>query len=236
MVEIELLGILLVQVSHQDLQCFVTLALLSSADSVLERAREVDLSGFSLMGGGRRRRQGGERLGDVQVPMFTVHLANHIGTPAQEELVHGSDFISPATVRPALAFGKEEVLTAVKDTVRSSCRGNTADQWRAGLGETSIKSSNFENARKSMQKGSGATGLEDQLVREDEHAGFGQEVGIDVIRLDNGENLAVDEVEHAFPGVRRHGLESIWNRRVDEVIGRRSEPHLKKLFGPCSGS
>ncbi len=41
--------------------------------------------------------------------------------------------------------------------------------------------------------------LRDELVGEDEHARLGEEVGVDVVRADHREDLAVHEVEHVDP-------------------------------------
>jgi hypothetical protein len=59
---------------------------------------------------------------------------------------------------------------------------------------------------KTKQECSSAAGLQDQLMGKDEHAGFGEKVGIDMLGFNDGKNLAIDQVEHLLPGFYRNCL------------------------------
>ncbi|KAJ2962266.1 hypothetical protein NQ176_g10945 [Zarea fungicola] len=91
----------------------------------------------------------------------------------------------------------------------------------------------MKKALKAEQEGGGAAGLENQLVGEDKHAGLGQEVGVDSIGLEDGEDLAVDHVEHGLPGLLVDSLEAEGGGIDGEVVGTGGEPNLEELLGAC---
>jgi len=63
-------------------------------------------------------------------------------------------------------------------------------------------------------------------VWENKHAGFRQEISIDMLGLNHRENFAIDEVQHFLPGVCRDGFEPRGARSTWEVSWRRAEPYL----------
>ena len=184
MVEVEPLRVLLVEIGHEDFQGLV---LLVAGTGHRSNIGDVENLGLRLLEvrvrlqlRASRRREQSVWLSQVQVPVVTVHLANHVGATVEKQLVHGANFIPPATVRAALTVRKEEVLAAVEHTVRSSSNAQTT-RW-SGLRESTKNRCNFKDARQTRQQSGGATGLQDQFVRPDEHAGLRQKVGVHVIR------------------------------------------------------
>ena len=79
--------------------------------------------------------------------------------------------------------------------------------------ESSVERRDFQQARKAPEQRGGTTSLENDLVGKDEHAGLGEKIGIHMFRLNDGQDFAVDEVQHVLPDFRGHGLKSEWSCR-----------------------
>jgi len=150
-VQIELLGVLLVQVCHEDLKRLVVLVSRTRNGSHVGNVEHLSLCFRKALAqlGTARRRQQGMGLRQVQVPVVTVHLANHVGATVQEQSIHGANFVPPAAVRAALTVREEEVLATVEHTVRS--RSNTQSTRCSSLWETGKDGGNLENARQARQ-------------------------------------------------------------------------------------
>ncbi|RII21950.1 hypothetical protein CUC08_Gglean001120 [Alternaria sp. MG1] len=176
-----------------------------------------------------RRGEAGVWTGNVEVPMFAVHLANHVGTATLETVVKVTNLIAPAAVGSTLLVRVEVVLPAVKHAVW--CGGwRNAGCLGGNVREASV-CSNLQHATEAPKQSSSSAGLEHHLVGEDEHARLGQEVCIDMLRLDDGENLAVDQIEHVLPGIRRHLLQSSWTGLSRQFSSGSAEPYLQELLG-----
>jgi hypothetical protein len=126
----------------------------------------------------------------------------------------------------ALALGKQEVLATVKHPVRGGRNGNSTRRRRSRLGEAGVQGRNFEDPGQARQKGGGPARFQNEFMGPDEHARLGKQVGIDIIRFDNRQDLAVDQVKHILPDVRRHCLEASGNCRPTDIIGAGTEPHF----------
>jgi hypothetical protein len=125
-----------------------------------------------------------------------------------------------------LLVGEQEVLSTVENSIRSSdCLDSIQRATTIGR-ETSILSCTSQHIAKAKEECSGATSLEDKLVWEDKHARFGQKVGIDMLRLNHREDLAVNLVEHQLPSFRGYCLQAILLGAGRESIGCRGEPDL----------
>ena len=237
--EIELTGVLLIEISHQYLQGLVLLFIgVHLGQHALREAHNfgLGLRAFDLLGArAGRRGQGGVRARDIEVPVLAVHFANHVGTAALESLVQEADFVAPATVGTLLRFRVQEVLPAVEDAVGrgSSCEAS-ARGWFY-VRETSIDGSNLQEASETPEEGSGTAGLQHDLVREDEHARLREKVGIDVLRLNDRQNLAVDKVQHLLPDLSRHLLETKRTGLTGQVGSRGAEPYFQKLLRAFEG-
>lgn len=70
-------------------------------------------------------------------------------------------------------------------------------------------------------------------MREDEHAGFGQEVGVDMLRFNDGQDFAVHQIEHLFPGVGGNFLETQRASLTRKVSSGRTEPYFEELLRTC---
>lgn len=158
--------------------------------------------------GSSGRGQGLVWRGNVQVPMITIHLAHHIGTSSIEHVVEILDLLLPALVGSTLLVGEEEILAAVEDAIGSRGSMNIVDRFSVVEREASMRSSNVKHTLKTEEQGGCSTSLENELVREDKHAGLGQEVGVDGRGFDGGEDLAVDKIEHGLPDFLGDGLET----------------------------
>jgi hypothetical protein len=235
--EIELTRVLLIEVSHEYLQSLVFLFV--GIHLRQHALRELHILGLRLRAvlriGARRRSQGGVGTRDVEVPVLAVHFADHVGTAALEALVQEADFVAPAAMGTLLSLGVEEVLPAVKDAVGrgGSCKASAGR--RLDVRKARVDSSDLEKTSETPEEGSGTTGLQHDLVGEDEHARLGEQVSIDVLRLNDGQDLAVDEVEHLLPDLSRHLLEAQWAGLTRQVGGRRAEPYFQELLGTLEG-
>jgi hypothetical protein len=220
--EVELAGILLVKIGHENFQRLVLLNMVKLC--IVEAIRVVQDLGrsFSLRSG--RWRELGVGSGYVQVPVLAVHLSNHIGATSHEHFVEELDLVTPAAVRTALLVRIQKVLATVEDAVRNGGSGNGGRQVGVDGREAGLESSNLEHSWQAVQQGGGAACLEDELVGKDEHAGLGEEVCIHVAVAYDGQNLAVDQIEHLFPRVGRDGLETGRLGRVGQGSSRRAEP------------
>jgi hypothetical protein len=87
-----------------------------------------------------------------------------------------------------------------------------------------------KHAAETQEQSGCATGLENQLVGEDEEAGLGEKVGIHRIRLENRQDLAVDHVQHGDPSIGVHGLQTVGTSARRERRGTWGEPHLEELL------
>ena len=116
--KVELPRVLLVKIGHQNFKSFIILP----AAQCIFGVWNIQVFGVGCLAVWRGWRcHFSVWLRNVEVPMLSVHLANHVGTPAKEDLVEKPNFVAPATVWSALLIWIKEVLTAVKDAVRSSC-------------------------------------------------------------------------------------------------------------------
>jgi hypothetical protein len=228
--QVKLASVLLVQIGHEDFESLVAglvkVVLDSDGSQLLRQVHLLGSGGVTLLVGSSGRRKLRSRSGDVQIPVLAVHLANHVGTATTELVIQEADFVAPAAVRSTLLVRVQEVLTAVEDAVRRSSGRNALDQVGLLVWEASLECSDFEHARQTAEEGSGAASLEDQLVRENKHARLGEQVGVDVAGLNDGQNLAVDQVKHLLPGILGNSLQAQRGGRRRKRLLRWAEPYL----------
>lgn len=226
----ELFGILRVEVGHEDFErlvdIFIPARFGETVGAILDHGHVV---GLGLGRDGRSELLVGR--GEVQVPVVTVHLAHHVGASVAKHVVEIFDLLLPAAVGSALLVGEQKVLPAVKDSVGRGGGANVVHGAGIAKGESSVGSRNMEESLEAEQEGRGAAGLENELVGKDKHARLGQEVGVDGVGLEDGEDLAVDHVEHGLPRLLVDGLEAEGRGIDGKGVGAGSKPHLKKLLG-----
>ena len=109
-----------------------------------------------------------------------------------------------------LAAGAEEGATSVLDRF---------DTQRELTGQ-------LKKRRDREEELGGTTSLEHNLVRENEHARLGEKISVHMLRLDDGEDLAVDQIKHLFPHISRDFLEPKGAGLARQVGGRRAEPYF----------
>jgi len=147
-VKIKLLRILLLQIGHQDFQSLIVLIAGGNGSGL----REVENLGLGLgkvnfLLGARRGSEQSVRLSQVQVPVLPVHLADHVGTAVEEQLVHVAHLVAPAAVRATLAVREQEVLSAVEDPVGGRCHSDANRRRCRSTREASKQSGNLQDAR-----------------------------------------------------------------------------------------
>lgn len=74
--------------------------------------------------------------------------------------------------------------------------------------EARFESCNFEHARQTTEQSGSAAGLQDKLVWPNEHAGFGEQVGVDMVGFEDRQDFAVDEIKHALPRLGGYHLQT----------------------------
>jgi hypothetical protein len=158
--------------------------------------------------------------------MLSIHFAYHIGTASLESLIEKVDLIPPAAMGTTLLFRVKEVLPALEHTVRDGGSRNTTSWLSNDVRKTGVQRSNLQQARKSVKQSCRATGLEDNLVGEHKHARFGKQIGIYMLGFDDGQHLAVDQIQHFLPGLSRYSLEAIGRSTSRKVSSRGTEPYL----------
>jgi hypothetical protein len=158
--------------------------------------------------------------------MISVHFANHVSVAMLKHPIKKLDFFFPATVGSMLLVREQEVLAAVENSVRSSSRLDSIHRAATVGRKPGILSCTSQHIAKAKEESRGAACLEDELVREDKHARFRQKVGIDMLGLNHGQDLAVDLVEHQFPSLCRHCFQAILLSSGRESIRCWSEPDL----------
>ncbi|KAI6767740.1 hypothetical protein HG530_005749 [Fusarium avenaceum] len=146
--QIKLLGVFRIKVRHEDLEGLVVV----TAGNSIERGPNRDLGTFNLQ----------LRLGS---------------TSSVEHVIEIFDLLLPATVRTLLLLGEEKVLAAVKDAVRGRSGLDVVGRIGIVVGE-SVLGSNVKHALKTKEKGGGAAGLQNDLVRKDKHARLGEKLTI----------------------------------------------------------
>lgn len=72
-------------------------------------------------------------------------------------------------------------------------------------------------------------------MRPDEHAGLRQEIGIHILGRDNGQDLAIDNVQHLLPNIFRDRLQTKMVRGA-QILWRGSKPDLQELLGAYTPS
>lgn len=200
--QVELACVLLIEISHEDLQSLILgLVDFSVCKVSSELLRVIQNLGGGLSLGGGRRSELGVGTSNIEVPVLAVHLSDHVGTASHESLVKELDLVAPAAVRTTLLVRVEEVLATVEDAMRSGGGRNGGGEVGLDTRETGLEGSNFKHSRQAVQQSGGTAGLEHELVGEDKHAGLGEEVGVHVSMSDNRENLAVHKIKHLFPSV-----------------------------------
>lgn len=167
--------------------------------------------------------------------MIRIHATDQIGATILEQFVQELDLFLPAGVGALLAIREEEILAAVKDTVR--CGGNALILQCLDVveRESGIDSSDAKKTAQAQQQGGGAAGLEDKLVGEHKHARLGKEVGVNVIRVDDGQDLAVDHIQHALPDGGADRLQAILFDPRRKSLSTRRKPDLEKFLGSLKG-
>jgi hypothetical protein len=158
--------------------------------------------------------------------VLSVHLSNHVSTATLESLIEEMNFITPAAMGTTLLVRVKKVLPAVEHTIRSSGNSDATSWLGHYMGETGIQSSNFQQARETIKQRGRAAGLEDNLMGEDEHAGFREKVGVHMFRFDDRQHLAVDQVQHLLPGIDGYGFEAVRGRSPWKVSSRCAEPYF----------
>ena len=93
-------------------------------------------------------------------------------------------------------------------------------------------SSDSQESVETEEQCRGTTSLQNELVREDEHARLGEQIGIHMLGVKNGQDFAVDHVQHINPGVGGNGLQPIGFCTVWKSIGARGQPNLEQLLRP----
>lgn len=167
--------------------------------------------------------------------MIGVHAPDHVRTAVLERVVQELDLLLPARVGSRLAVGEEEVLAAVEDAMRGGGHLHVVQRSDIVEWETGIHSGNAEQAAKAQQQSGRSASLQDDLVGEDEHAGLGEQIGVDVVRFDDGQDLAVDQVQHALPDGGADCLQTIFLGAGGQSIRARGEPDLEELLGALKG-
>jgi hypothetical protein len=125
-----------------------------------------------------------------------------------------------------LAVREQVVLPTVENSVRRSCHDNAVGGRCSGPGESSKEYRDLEDARKTTQQSRRAACLQDELVREDKHARFREEIGIYIFGLDNRQDFAIDQIKHCLPDFGGDSLESRWFGAALKGIGRWTEPYF----------
>ena len=110
--------------------------------------------------------------------------------------------------------------------MRRRCSWDALNQVGLLVREAGLERSKLEHAWEAAKQSGSAASLEDKLVREDEHARLGEQVGIHVAGLNDREHLAVDQIQHLLPGILGHGLEAKRRGRRRQRLLRGREPYL----------
>ena len=158
--------------------------------------------------------------------MLSVHLADHVRTSANKELVKRTYFIAPAAMWSMLTIREEIVFATVEYAVWCSCNSNAVGRRCSSPRESTKKHCDLEDTRETTEQGSRTACLQDDFMGKDEHARLRKKIGIDVLTFDDGQNFAVDEVKHALPDFGGHGLESIRFGTSLKSVGRGTEPYF----------